>query len=335
METVAATAMAMLARGERQAALSHVAEGCERSDPEAFALRALWRVEGKIVPRDLTGARADLSHAEQGGHMGAARMVAGLMAAGVGGPRDWPGALAALDRWTARDPMAAHQADLIARMAIDAGGEPTLLPEPQTLSTALSVRSFPALLTSEECDLLVEMADRRMRPAVIFHEGRNRFIPDPIRDSDAAGFPILSEWPFVHAINRRLARASDTQVEQGEPLQILRYREGQQYRAHLDALPGLANQRIFTFLVYLGDDHAGGETRFPRLGLDVVPGRGDGLLFANSLPDGRPDPMSQHIGMPVLSGVKRVASRWIRQRPADDPDGFGQHEMAGRRMTNL
>jgi prolyl 4-hydroxylase len=37
-----------------------------------------------------------------------------------------------------------------------------------------------------------------------------------------------------------------------------------------------------------------------------------------------------HAGLPVIAGTKLVASRWIRQRPADDPLlGFGQHEAEG------
>jgi prolyl 4-hydroxylase len=325
--SVAAEALALLRRGDTAAARALVHNACAGGDADALATRALWQVEGKLLPRDLAAARDGLSRAAKAGHMGAARMLGGLMAAGVGGPRDWPGALALLDRWTESDPIAARQRDLIAAMAIDAQGDPLHVPAPRFLSDRPMIQSIPALLTAEECALLAGLSDRRLRPALIFHEGQGRFVPDPIRDSDAAGFPILSEWPAVHAINRRLARASGTRVEQGEVLQVLRYRPGQQYRPHLDALPGLSNQRILTLLVYLSDDHAGGETRFTRLGLTVAARKGDALLFANALPDGRPDPMSEHAGLPVRAGVKLLASRWIRQRPADDADGFGQHEM--------
>jgi prolyl 4-hydroxylase len=327
MSALLSEALAMIGRGEADAARMRVDAGCAGGDGDALALRALWRVEGKLLPRDLTEARADLTAAARRGNAGAARMLGGLLASGVGGSRDWQGALALLAEWREHDPLAARQASLIAKMAIDAEGDPTQLPRPRALSEAPLIRIFPGLFTADECDFLVELAERRLRPAVIFHEGQGRFVADPIRDSDAAGFPILSEWSFVHALNRRLARASDTTIEQGEPLQLLRYKPGQQYRPHLDALPGLANQRILTFLVYLSDDHAGGETRFTRIGIDVVARKGDGLLFSNSMGDGRPDPMSEHAGLPVRSGVKRIASRWIRQRAPDGPDGFGQHEM--------
>lgn len=327
MAGLAAEALALIQRGDTASARALVDRGCAQDDGDAWAMRALWQVEGRLIPRDLAAARAGLTRAAQAGNVGAARMLTGLIAAGIGGLRDWTGALALLDRWADRDPVAARQRAMIAAMAIDAAGEPLHLPAPRTLSDQPMIHSLPGLLSGDECDLLSDLAERRLRPALIFHEGQGRFQPDPIRDSDAAGFPILSEWPAIHAINRRLARASGTRVDQGETLQILRYRPGQQYRAHLDAVPGLANQRVLTLLVYLNDDYAGGETRFTRLGLTITPRKGDGLLFANCLPDGRPDPMTEHAGLPIRSGVKRLASRWIRQHPADSADGFGQHEV--------
>ena len=323
MTGVAAEALALLQRGDSASALALVDAGCARGVGDALAMRALWRVEGRLVPRDLPAALADLAAADT---ISAARILAGFLAAGVGGARDWVGALAMLDDWAARDPIAAQQRALIAAMAIDAKGDPFDLPAPQPLSDSPMIVALPGLLTAPECDLLATLSDRRLRPALIFHEGQKRFVADPVRDSDAAGFPIVSEWPAIHAINRRLAAVSGTAVEQGETLQVLRYRPGQQYRPHLDAVPGLTNQRSLTLLVYLNDDYQGGETRFTRLPLTHRGRKGDGLLFANTLPDSRPDPTSEHAGLPVQSGTKLIASRWIRQRPPEGPDGFGQHE---------
>ena len=47
----------------------------------------------------------------------------------------------------------------------------------------------------------------------------------------------LIEDPVIHALNRRLAAVSGTAWDQGEPLQILRYSPGQQYRNHFDFFP--------------------------------------------------------------------------------------------------
>ncbi len=328
MVGIAAQILALLQRGDIAAAQALIGDACAQSDGEALAMRALWQVEGRWMPRNLPAARIDMRAASDAGNVGAARMLAGFLARGVGGVRDWTGAIALLDAWADRDPIATRQSALIAAMALDATGDPVHAPPDQQIADRPVIRAIPGLLTAAECDLLIDLSERRQRPALIFHEGQKRFVADPVRTSDAAGFPIVAEWPAIHAINRRLAATSGTSVAQGETLQILRYRPGQQYRPHLDAVPGLANQRSVTLLVYLNDDFDGGETHFTRLDLSHRGRKGDALLFANCLPDGRPDPMSEHAGLPVRAGVKLIASRWIRQRPPEGPDGFGQHEAA-------
>jgi prolyl 4-hydroxylase len=138
-----------------------------------------------------------------------------------------------------------------------------------------------------------------------------------VRNSDVAAFPLAYETPAVHALNRRLAAISATAPEQGEPLQILRYGPGQQYKAHSDALPNAANQRICTALVYLNEDYAGGETHFLANDLKVRGAVGDAILFVNADREGRPDADARHAGLPVTRGTKLLASRWIRARPLD------------------
>jgi prolyl 4-hydroxylase len=199
------------------------------------------------------------------------------------------------------------------------------------LSETPYVVRFPDLFSAGECRFLIELAEPRFRRATIFHERKQQFVEDPIRDSDAAGFTSLLEAPAIHALNRRIAAASGTSVSQGEPLQLLRYGVGQQYRRHLDAIPGLGNQRQLTMIVYLNDDYQGGETLFTATGLAVRGRLGEGLLFRNALPDGRPEDASQHAGCPVTHGTKLIASRWIRQRPPEHADqGFGPHEAVRR-----
>ncbi len=68
-------------------------------------------------------------------------------------------------------------------------------------------------------------------------------------------------------------------------------------------------------LVYLNEDYTGGETLFLKTGVKVRGNAGDGLLFRNAAPDGTPDPDSLHAGLPVITGEKFIASRWIRQKP--------------------
>lgn len=292
-----------------------------------FAL-GLWLVEGRYVARDLVRARRLVEAAAGQGLMPAGRAWAAFLAIGVGAEPDWQGAVALLETQAGSDPLARQQLDLIGAMDLTPEGDPRRWPEAEPLCVSPEMKRVPGLFSAAECAFLIEAAAGRLKPAAIFHEGEGRFVRDPVRDSDAAGFPIVLEWPAVHALNRRIAAASGTDVRQGEPLQVLRYRPGQQYRLHFDAVPGLANQRHLTMLIYLNDDYAGGETGFPEAAIEVKGKAGDGLLFRNDLADGRPDPTSRHAGLPVRAGEKLVASRWIRARPAAPGEGFGQHEVA-------
>lgn len=320
-------ALALAQQGRAAEAVALIDDLAARGDGEALWARGLWRVEGRLFPRDLAAARQDFRGGDEAGHMQAARIHAAFLATGAGGARDWAGALDSLRRWAANDPLAARQRDLIEAMDLDATGAPRATPPHRIVNATPYIARLEALLTPAECVFLADMAEPRLKPALIFHESRKRFVADPVRDSDAAGFPLVFECPAIHALNRRFAAASRTAVEQGEPLQVLRYHPGQQYRAHLDAIPGMANQRHLTLLTWLNDDYRGGETIFTELGLALRGRTGDALIFANALPDGRPDPATRHIGSAVESGVKLLSSRWIRQNPPLDPAaGFGQHE---------
>jgi prolyl 4-hydroxylase len=66
--------------------------------------------------------------------------------------------------------------------------------------------------------------------------------------------------------------------------------------------------------IHLNDDYAGGETAFVKTGLGVRGRKGDALVFSSVGRDGRFEPLSEHAGLPVTSGTKYLASRWIRAR---------------------
>jgi len=161
----------------------------------------------------------------------------------------------------------------------------------------------------------VQTAEPLLQQSVVVDPATGVLRPHPVRTSDGASFPWASEDLVISALNRRIAAASGTDVKCGEPLQVLRYRPGQEYRPHFDALPSNENQRVLTMLVYLNSGYSGGETSFTRAGLTVAGRMGDALLFRNARPGGSPDLNAEHAGLPVSSGEKYLASRWIRERP--------------------
>lgn len=170
------------------------------------------------------------------------------------------------------------------------------------------------LLAPEECRYLMTLAEPRLQPSVIVDPTTGRRRPDPVRKSLGASFGPLEEDIIVHAINRRIARASGTDVQCGEPLHTLCYHAGDQYLPHVDTLPGESNQRAVTVLVYLNDDYVGGETEFDQIGQRFRGRQGDALIFRNLDGAGRPDPQTRHAGLPIITGRKWLATRWIRIR---------------------
>jgi prolyl 4-hydroxylase len=286
---------------------------------------AAARLRGEGGARDLPGARELFRQAAAAGRVDAAVIYANFLAAGVGGPRDWGASLRLLAALAEANPRSRRELERIEAMALDGQGGPLSVPAGETLCEAPALTHFPGLFSPEECVWLAEAAAPMLAPAVVIEPGSGRQVRDPVRVCDSVGFTWPLENPAVHALNRRLAAASGTEVGQGEPLQVLRYRPGGEYRPHFDAIPGFANQRAMTILIWLNDDYEGGETHFPAAGLKLKGLPGDALLFRNTGPDGRPDPDSGHSGLPVTAGEKLIASRWIRERPFEMPAG----ELAG------
>ncbi|MDG2534742.1 2OG-Fe(II) oxygenase [Sphingomonas sp. HITSZ_GF] len=308
-------AQAKLAQGDAAGATALLAAAGDAGNAEALAELAIWHIGGRYVARDLPAARALLRRAATIGHVDAALMEIALTANGSGAPADWPAALALLRRAATTDPLAAQHLELLGKMAITPQGEPARLPAPLVLHRDPLVQRFPGFCTPIECAHIASVAAPSLQPATVFDPASGRMIAHPIRASDNAPIGPTQESLVVQAINRRIAAATGTVVAQGEPLTVLRYGPGQQYKLHLDTLPGQGNQRIRTAILYINHNFAGGETVFPDLGLKVAPQMGDLLAFDNVDAAGAPHPRSRHAGLPVASGTKWIATRWIRAAP--------------------
>jgi prolyl 4-hydroxylase len=307
----------LLRRGDVQGAAALLKQAERAGDPLAARELAIWCLTGQLVRRDLAASRALFERAAALGDDASAAVTRAFVAGGVGGPADWPRAVRLLRDAAIEDPQANAQLQLIRTMDLGPTGDPAAECRSEILCERPEVRRFPGLFTPAECAFLIETAKPMLQPSVVVDPRTGRQVPNPVRTSSAAGFPFTDENPAIHALNRRLAAASGTDVRAGEPLQVLRYAPGEQYHEHSDALPGVAatQQRVLTFLVYLDEDYEGGETSFPAVGLKVRGRTGDGLLFRNASADGRPDEQAVHAGLPVTGGVKHLASRWIRAAP--------------------
>ncbi len=291
------------------------------AEAQALFDSAAARLRGDGGARDLAGALELFRQSAGAGRVGSAVIYCNLLAAGIGGPRRWSEALRLLAALAEVNPRSRLELERIEAMALDGEGDPLEVPKGEPLCEAPVVTRFERLFSAEECAWLASSGAAMLEPAVVIDPATGRQRPDPVRVCDSVGFTWPLENPAVQALNRRLAAASGTDPRQGEPLQLLRYRPGGEYRPHFDAIPGFSNQRAMTMLVWLNEGYEGGETHFPAPGLKLKGRAGDSILFRNTGPGGRPDPASRHAGLPVTGGEKLIASRWIRERPFEMPVG--------------
>jgi prolyl 4-hydroxylase len=180
------------------------------------------------------------------------------------------------------------------------------------------VREVPGFLRDDECAHLIELARPRLRQSAIVRDGQRGAIDTQRRSGsaflDQAGDPVLQ------GVKRRIAELTGTRLDQQERLQVTHYHPGERYAAHYDALrasgldTGDAGDRIWTVILYLNDDFAGGATVFPRVWRSVRPAKGKAVVFRNLVADGsRHDPLSLHAGAIVRGGEKWLSNQWIRE----------------------
>lgn len=179
-----------------------------------------------------------------------------------------------------------------------------------------------------------DKSDHRTSSTAWLHDDR---CPSPLR-TFATRASALSGLPTVNMEN----------------LQVVRYQPGEEFQLHTDHLDSFnefgCGGRLCTCLVYLndseqsasnnndagvsengvdnGEDDAlftGGETNFPEFDAAIPPTKGSALFFWNTLE--KPgsidydenmflnvDIKLRHAGLPVLSGEKWVANRWMHPR---------------------
>jgi prolyl 4-hydroxylase len=310
-------AEALARNGNAAAGRALLEKSADNGDALACFALARWHLSGAFIQRSLERSRSCFARAAELGHADSAQILNGFLATGTGGVRDWPAAMELLEKRAAENAVAQRELALIQAMALTPDGDTGMTWQGEVLNETPHLTVFKQLLTPEESRFLIDVATPVFAPSTVVDPATGQLIRNPIRTSDVAGFPLVSEGPAISAINRRIASCSGTSASQGEPLQVLRYRPGQQYRAHFDGLANVENQRVMTMLIYLNDDYTGGETVFPKAGLSFRGEPGDALLFSNVLADGALDEMSLHAGLPVERGEKLLASRWIRARPLD------------------
>ncbi|MEO7813856.1 MAG: 2OG-Fe(II) oxygenase [Sphingomicrobium sp.] len=280
-----------------------------RTSPEAAMDLAERYLLGIDCPPDPGKSIEAVQQAAAMGHPDGWRAWVYLTAAGIGTAPDEAKARAMLGELAKEDRFAAVQHAFLAHLTSEARVADV---RPQVISSDPYIALFPKLFSSAECRYLMTIGAPWLEKAsVIGLDGKGRM--DGVRDAHSCSIPHLAEDLVVQAINRTIAAASGTKAGWGEPLNILKYSPGQQYKPHHDGTGSdNVSVRNLTALIWLNDEFDGGETDFPKINVRVRGEVGDMLVFRNVRDNGAFDERMIHAGLPVTRGVKWMASRWIR-----------------------
>ncbi|MFA5962923.1 MAG: 2OG-Fe(II) oxygenase [Sphingomonas sp.] len=175
----------------------------------------------------------------------------------------------------------------------------------------------PDFLDVAQCANLRRMIDANRRPSTL--------LADPYepnyRTSESCD---MDRWsPDVRPIDEAIAMLLGIDPDNGETMQGQRYAIGQQFRPHHDyfhekeaywpRMVACGGQRTWTAMIFLNDVEEGGATWFPQAGIRVAPKRGLLLAWNNMNPDGSPNTLTLHEGMPVVKGTKYIITKWFRE----------------------
>lgn len=168
-------------------------------------------------------------------------------------------------------------------------------------------------------DHLINVAAPQLMPSNVVDPETGAAVKSELRTSHSMHFQPSMYDATVFLALRRIARVAGLPASHAEPLGVLRYGPGQEYRPHYDYYSDDRHeaQRVSTVFVYLNDVTEGGGTDFPRLGVRVGPERGKAVKFLNCDAAGKPNPETLHAGLPVIRGEKWLATLWFWDRPFD------------------
>uniref|UniRef100_A0A1D1ZRX9 procollagen-proline 4-dioxygenase n=1 Tax=Auxenochlorella protothecoides TaxID=3075 RepID=A0A1D1ZRX9_AUXPR len=191
---------------------------------------------------------------------------------------------------------------------------------------------FHNFLSDAECDHLMHKANSTLTPSTVVDSRTGGSMASTVRTSSGTWFSKGAD-DIIDAIEQRIALVTMIPAENGEGLQVLKYVNGQEYKAHTDYFHDSKNSdavhggnRLATMLMYLTTPEEGGETVFPyglpkregpewsacaRQGLAVKARRGDAIFFYGMKPDGSLDMKSTHASCPTLAGEKWSATKWM------------------------
>ena len=199
--------------------------------------------------------------------------------------------------------------------------EEWLAPAPSEALHA-KVHRVSNLAPAPVCAWLIARAQGHLGPATVYDAVIKRDLVHEMRTNTLANFDYATLDVVQFLVQARMAHTCGYRIQHFEAPMVLHYDVGQQITPHFDFIdvnaPDYAQQireqgqRMITFLLYLNDDYAGGETTFPKLDVVNRGVRGGGLYFINAHEDRSADRNMVHTGSPPTAGEKWIVSQFIR-----------------------
>lgn len=185
---------------------------------------------------------------------------------------------------TGADRLVASPADISELLdGVASRAQATFGPNATVLHQDPLVLQLDGFLTPEDAATLVQLAED-----TDFQRG-DRYIDGAaeLRTSSTTFCEGACPWALPGAaFAEQISRVLRIPSQHFEPIQFVKYEEGQRYALHSDYVDGdaasAAGPRLLTFFVYLSAGFEGGETAFPQLGLKVEPHVGRAVLWGNA-----------------------------------------------------
>ena len=182
----------------------------------------------------------------------------------------------------------------------------------------MPIKIYDNFINQDECDKLIKLSEGKFIQSSIYES--NKGIIDTKSRSSSNSYFTRGENSLIKKIENKVTNLLNIKLDQIEPLQIVKYEKGQEYKYHYDYFDKNTdqnnNQRTNSFLVYLNDldEKDGGATHFPLYKFKFYPSKGRAIHWENMDLDKNLNKLSLHAGQPILTdNVKYVLTIWTRE----------------------
>ncbi len=204
-------------------------------------------------------------------------------------------------------------------------------------SEQIELYTLKDFLNKEECEKIIALINKKKQPSALSsHEADQAF-----RTSSTCHLGKMDD-DFMSEIDQRICKLIGIHSSYSETIQGQYYEVGQEFKPHTDyfennEISTHANemgQRTYTFMIYLNNVEAGGETVFPKIAKTFEPTLGTAVIWNSLHADGSTNAETLHHAMPIKKGYKAIITKWFRSRSYLTPSPSMQTKEANEYITN-